>query len=68
MPLKVMLMPMMSQIPDTDLTGQVGELPQRLPEGRGSRDRHHRPKEDHQGNPDQLRQRRKVGNLCVFAG
>ena len=41
------------------LTGQVGELSERLPEGGGVGDRHLRPQEDHQGNPDRLRQSRQ---------
>merc|ERR1712156_978413 len=39
--------------------GQVGELSERLPEGGGVGDRHLRPQEDHQGNPDRLRQSRQ---------
>ena len=41
------------------LPGQVGELSERLPEGGGVGDRHLRPQEDHQGNPDRLRQSRQ---------
>ena len=41
------------------LPGQVGEISQRLPEGGGVGDRHLRPQEDHQGNPDRLRQSRQ---------
>ena len=41
------------------LPGQVGQLSERLPEGGGVRDRHIRPQEDHQGNPDRLRQSRQ---------
>ena len=37
----------------------MGELSQRLPEGGGVGDRHIRPQEDHQGNPDRLRQSRQ---------
>ena len=42
------------------LSGQVGELPERLPEGGGVGDRHLRSQEDHQGNPDRLWQSRKA--------
>ena len=37
----------------------MGELSERLPEGGGVGDRHLRPQEDHQGNPDRLRQSRQ---------
>ena len=37
----------------------MGKLSQRLPEGGGVGDRHLRPQEDHQGNPDRLRQSRQ---------
>ena len=36
------------------LPGQVGELSERLPEGGSVGDRHLRPQEDHEGNPDRL--------------
>ena len=38
----------------------MGELSQRLPEGGGAGDRHLGPQEDHQGNPDRLRQSGKA--------
>ena len=34
----------------------MGELSERVPEGGGVGDRHLRPQEDHQGNPDRVRQ------------
>ena len=37
----------------------MGELSERVPEGGGVGDRHLRPQEDHQGNPDRLRQSRQ---------
>ena len=45
----------------------MGELSERLPEGGGVGDRHLRPQEDHQGNPDRLRQSRqeKVKKSCT---
>ena len=45
----------------------MGELSERLPEGGGVGDRHLRPQEDHQGNPDRLRQSRqeKVKQSCT---
>merc|ERR1719319_2188526 len=45
--------------------GQVGELAKCLPEGGGAGDRHHRPKEDHQGNPDPVRQSRQKEVNCM---
>ena len=45
----------------------MGELSERVPEGGGVGDRHLRPQEDHQGNPDRLRQSRqeKVKKSCT---
>ena len=42
------------------LPGQVGELSERLPEGGSVGDRHLRPQEDHEGNPDRLWQSRQT--------
>ena len=38
----------------------MGELSERLPEGGGVGDRHLRPQEDHEGNPDRLWQSRQT--------
>ena len=45
----------------------MGKLSERLPEGGGVGDRHLRPQEDHQGNPDRLRQswQKKVKQSCT---
>ena len=45
----------------------MGEFSERVPEGGGVGDRHLRPQEDHQGNPDRLRQSRqeKVKESCT---